>query len=71
MRAVIAASNHLPHPHHCPPPEVLFDWSDNVSSVAPPIFRHRLIPNFAAQSEGLNADDIAEKIIEEVPKFEA
>ena len=44
---------------------------DNVSSVAPPIFRHRLIPNFAAQSEGLNADDIAEKIIEEVPKFEA
>ena len=42
---------------------------DNVAAVAPPVFRHRLIPNFAAQSEGLSADDIIEKIIAEIPQF--
>jgi len=41
---------------------------DNVASVAAPIFRHRIIPNFAAQSEGLSADDIIKKIIDAVPQ---
>ena len=41
---------------------------DNVAAVAPPVFRHRIIPNFAAQSEGLSPDDIIQKIIAEVPK---
>ena len=36
---------------------------NNVAAVAPPIFRHRIIPNFAAQSEGLDADAITAKII--------
>ena len=43
---------------------------ENVAAVAPPVFRHRIIPNFAAQSEGLSADDIIQKIIAEVPKTE-
>ena len=34
---------------------------DDVAAVARPIFRHRLIPNFAAQSEGVTADDITKK----------
>jgi len=40
----------------------------DVAAVAPPIFRHRLIPNFSAQSEGLTPDDITAKILESVPK---
>jgi MoxR-like ATPase len=41
---------------------------DNVAAVAPAIFRHRIIPNFSAQSEGLTADDITAKILESVPR---
>ena len=39
---------------------------NNVAAVAPPIFRHRIIPNFAAQSEGLDADAITAKIIDAI-----
>jgi MoxR-like ATPase len=41
---------------------------DDVAAVALPIFRHRIIPNFAAQAEGVTADDITRKIIEAIPK---
>jgi MoxR-like ATPase len=41
---------------------------DDVSAVALPIFRHRIIPNFAAQAEGVTADDITRKILEAIPK---
>jgi MoxR-like ATPase len=43
---------------------------DDVAIVAPPIFRHRIIPNFAAQSESVTPDDITRKILETVPKDE-
>jgi MoxR-like ATPase len=43
---------------------------DDVAAVALPIFRHRLIPNFAAQSESVTADDITRKILESIPKDE-
>lgn len=43
---------------------------DDVAEVAPPILRHRIIPNFSAQSEGVTADDIIRKILEAVPKNE-
>jgi MoxR-like ATPase len=43
---------------------------DDVAAVALPIFRHRLIPNFSAQSEGVTSDDITRKILEAVPKDE-
>jgi MoxR-like ATPase len=43
---------------------------DDIASVAVPIFRHRLVPNFAAQSEGVTADDITRKILESIPKHE-
>jgi MoxR-like ATPase len=43
---------------------------EDVAAVALPIFRHRLIPNFAAQSEGVTSDDITRKILEAVPKNE-
>ncbi|MBI5388500.1 MAG: MoxR family ATPase [Verrucomicrobia bacterium] len=43
---------------------------DDVAAVALPIFRHRLILNFAAQSESVTADDITRRILEAVPKDE-
>src|SRR2546430_5247976 len=41
---------------------------DDVAAVALPIFRHRIIPNFAAQSESVTPDDITRRILETVPK---
>ncbi|MCL2647934.1 MAG: MoxR family ATPase [Phycisphaerales bacterium] len=41
---------------------------DDVAAVAVPIFRHRLIPNFAAQSEGVTSTDITNKILAAIPK---
>lgn len=41
---------------------------EDVAAVAPAIFRHRLAPNFAAQSEGVNADHITRKILETIPQ---
>ena len=41
---------------------------EDIAAVAPPIFRHRITPNFAAQSEGVSSDDITRKIIETIPK---
>ena len=41
---------------------------DDVAAVAAPVLRHRIIPNFAAQSGNVTADDIVRKILETVPK---
>jgi MoxR-like ATPase len=43
---------------------------EDVAAVARPIFRHRIILNFAAQSESVTADDITQKILETVPQDE-
>ena len=43
---------------------------DDVAAVAPSIMRHRIIPNFAAQSEGITSDDITRMILEKIPKAE-
>jgi len=43
---------------------------DDVASVALPVFRHRIIANFAAQSEGVTSDDITRRILETIPKDE-
>jgi len=42
----------------------------DIKAVAKPVLRHRIIPNFAAQSEGLKTDDIVEKLLEAVPSDE-
>lgn len=47
-----------------------FVSSDDIAEVALPILRHRIIPNFAAQSEGVTSDDITRKILAAVPKDE-
>jgi MoxR-like ATPase len=38
--------------------------------MAGPVMRHRIIPNFSATSEGLTADDIIDRIVEQVPQKE-
>ncbi|MFP4056525.1 MAG: AAA family ATPase [Candidatus Brocadiia bacterium] len=43
---------------------------EDIQAVAPPVLRHRIIPNFAAQSEGLTSDDIVEKLLETIPADE-
>jgi MoxR-like ATPase len=42
----------------------------DIAAVAPPILRHRLIPNFTAQSEGISPDDVVKKILATVPPDE-
>jgi len=41
---------------------------ENVAAVCLPIMRHRIIPNFAAQSEGVTSDDITRKILATIPQ---
>ena len=43
---------------------------EDIQAVAPPVLRHRIIPNFAAQSEGLTPDDIVAKLLETIPADE-
>ncbi len=43
---------------------------EDVAAVALPIMRHRIIPNFAAQSEGVTSDDITRKILATIPQDE-
>jgi MoxR-like ATPase len=42
--------------------------ADDVAAVAPPILRHRVIPSFAAQSEGVTQDDVVRRILDAVPR---
>jgi MoxR-like ATPase len=41
--------------------------AEDVAAVALPILRHRLIPNFAAQSEGVTADDVTRRVLQSIP----
>ena len=43
---------------------------ENVAAIALSVMRHRLAINFTAQSEGITADDVIRKILEEVPQTE-
>jgi len=45
--------------------------TDDVAAVAKPILRHRLIPNFTAQSEGITSDKVVDKLLAAVPKNQA
>ena len=40
----------------------------DIRRAAPPVLRHRIITNFAADSEGLTSLDIIKKLLEEVPE---
>jgi MoxR-like ATPase len=40
---------------------------DDIRAVAPPILRHRIIPNFAARSEGMTPDSLIAKLLDTIP----
>jgi MoxR-like ATPase len=41
---------------------------DDVRKVAIPVLRHRVSTNFQSQAEGLNAEDIIGRLLEEIPE---
>jgi MoxR-like ATPase len=43
---------------------------EDIKELCLPILRHRIIPNFAARSEGMTADTLIEKLLEEIPSDE-
>jgi MoxR-like ATPase len=44
--------------------------TDDIQALAKPVLRHRLVINFAAESEGVTPDSIVDKILETTPTKE-
>jgi MoxR-like ATPase len=40
---------------------------DDLRAVAHPVFRHRLLPTFRAEAEGLDVDSLVERLVSSVP----
>jgi MoxR-like ATPase len=40
---------------------------DDVKKIAIPVLRHRISTNFQAQAEGLNNDDVINRLVKELP----
>jgi MoxR-like ATPase len=62
MNLILAAKAHavLAGNHHVS--------AEDVAAVAHPILRHRLIPNFTAQSEGVSVEEIIGRLLRAVPR---
>jgi MoxR-like ATPase len=43
---------------------------EDIRTVALPVLRHRIIPNFSARSEGMSSDDIIGQLLETIPADE-
>jgi MoxR-like ATPase len=41
---------------------------DDITSVAVPVLRHRILLNFHAESDGIDADEILRKLLSQVPR---
>ncbi len=44
--------------------------TQDVRAVALPVLRHRIVTNFNAEAEGMRADDLVKKLLDEVPEEE-
>ena len=44
--------------------------TEDIQALAKPVLRHRLVVNFAAQSDGVTADDIVERLVAATPTKE-
>ena len=44
---------------------------DDIEALAHPVLRHRLVPTFNAEAEGIKVDDIVTRILQTVPRGEA
>jgi len=40
---------------------------EDIQTLAYPVFRHRILTNFHAESEGIKSEDIIKRLIELVP----
>ncbi|MEX1017963.1 MAG: MoxR family ATPase [Phycisphaeraceae bacterium] len=41
---------------------------EDIRFVARPVLRHRIVPNFTAESENVSTDDIVEELLEQLPE---
>ena len=41
--------------------------TENIAAIAKAVLRHRISVNFAAQGEGITADAVVDKLIEQIP----
>jgi MoxR-like ATPase len=44
---------------------------DDIEALAHPVLRHRVVPTFNAEAEGIRVDDIITRILRAVPRGEA
>jgi len=44
---------------------------DDIEALAPPVLRHRIVPTFNAEAEGIKIDEIISRIVKAVPRTEA
>ncbi|MBZ0135865.1 MAG: MoxR family ATPase [Planctomycetes bacterium] len=44
---------------------------EDIRAVVHPVLRHRIIPNFSAEAEGINSDVIIDKLIQMIPHAES
>jgi len=44
--------------------------TDDISALASPVLRHRIVTNFSAESEGVTSDRVIQKLVEQTPSKE-
>jgi MoxR-like ATPase len=44
--------------------------TDDVAALAAPVMRHRIVTNFSAESEGITADKVIQRLVQETPSKE-
>ena len=44
---------------------------DDIEALAMPVLRHRIVPTFNAEAEGVTVDDIIARVLKAVPRGEA
>ncbi len=44
--------------------------TDDIQALAKPVLRHRLVVNFAAESEGVTSDQVIDRLVQETPTQE-
>src|SRR6185369_7379005 len=44
--------------------------TEDIAALAAPVLRHRIVTNFSAESEGISADKVIERLIQETPSKE-
>jgi MoxR-like ATPase len=44
--------------------------TEDVAALAAPVLRHRIVTNFSAESEGISADKVVQRLVQETPSKE-